>query len=138
MAYRKQILPEAKKEKKWHCETYGGSFSEMFEAWCESIVECAPDQRKKLLLVPLDEILNEEHSKWGYVWKNVKDQTATDRVRSLLTFLRTRKPPFELFAVHVRIHTQELFWINIIAVVHLNRVSETVVFTYFYWYGDDS
>jgi hypothetical protein len=137
MAYERTGLRTAKSEAKWLCETYGGEFCKIFNTWCDCIVEHAPSNPKHLMLVPLQEILDRNHSKWGYVWETLRDKTAVDRLRSLVTFLQTRKPPFEQMAAQVRILTQDKFWVNVIAVVHVDRVNEHVEFQLFYWYGDD-
>jgi hypothetical protein len=136
MAYKKKIYPEAKSEKQWLCSTYGNEFCEALETWCEHVLQCAPDNPKSLLLIPLEEVLDETHDKWGYVWKKIRDQTALDRLKSLIAFIHTRKPPYELLAAHARIHTQGAYWVNVITVVEVDRASEVINFTLFTWYGD--
>lgn len=136
MPYEKRALPSAKGEAKWLCETYGVEFCQTLDAWCNKIVEHAPSRPELLMMVPIDDILDVGHKPWSYVWNELRDRTITDRLRSLLTFLKTRKPPFELMAVHVRILTQNTYWVNVIAVVRIDRVEEHVEFTLFTWYGD--
>jgi hypothetical protein len=136
MRYEKRALPGAQNEKRYLCETYGADFCRALEQWCDSIVEHAPGNANSLFLIPLDEVLDEFDSPWSYVWKQIRDQTAIDRLRSLVAFIRDRKPPFELLASHARFLTQDTFWVNVIAVVNVDRVRKRVEFTYFHWYGD--
>ncbi|MGM0485543.1 MAG: hypothetical protein ACQESR_02140 [Planctomycetota bacterium] len=122
--------------KKWLCETYGSDFRTALENWCDEIAKHAPFNTGALLLVPLEEVLDNAEKPWSYVWQQLQDRTAVDRLRSLLAVIRDRRPPFELLATEARFLTQETFWINIIAVVRVDRVSKQVHFTYFHWYGD--
>ena len=136
MDFSKKLLPSAKREKKWRCETYGTDFRKAFEKWCDEIAKHAPFNKGALLLVPLQDVLDNAEKPWSYVWQQLKDRTAIDRLRSLAATIRDHRPPFELLATETRFLTQEAFWINIIAVVRVDRVSKQVHFTYFHWYGD--
>ena len=137
MPYSKKARPSAKREKAWLCETYGSEFCQTFNEWCEKIVEHAPENPGALLLIPLEEILEEKTNPWSYVWRQLKDRTALDRLRSLISFIKNRKPPFQLFAVQARFLTQGMYWINVIAIVELDHVDKEVIFSYFHWYGDE-
>lgn len=136
MAYEKRARPSAKGEAAWLCQTYGTDFCETLHAWCNKVVEYAPTRPEALMMVPLEEVLDDAQKPWSYVWQELRDRTVIDRLRSLLTFLAQRKPPYELMAVHARILTQSTYWVNVIAVVRIDRVEHVVEFTLFTWYGD--
>lgn len=137
MAFRLKILPSALSEKQWLCETYGAEFCGSLNRWCEGIGECLPDRIGTLHLIPIEEVLDTEHQTWSYVWNELKDRTISDRLRSLLVFLRTGKPPFELLAAQARFFTQERFWVNVICVVNVDRLNQEVTVSLLHWYGDE-
>lgn len=137
MAFRLKILPSALREKQWLCETYGSEFCGSLNRWCERIAECVPDQMDTLCLIPIEEVLDAKHKPWSYVWSELRDRTVSDRLRSLLTFLKTLKPPFEVVAAQARFFTQERFWVNVIAVTKIDRVDNEVTVTLLTWYGDE-
>ncbi len=137
MSFKKKILGSAKHEKNYLCQTYGNDFCVALEEWCNKIVELAPHQPRTLHLIPLEDVLDTEHKPWSYVWQKIRDKTALDRLRSLVSFIQSRKPPYELIAAQVRIHAQGAYWVNVIAVVEVDRVEEDVIFTYLTWFGDE-
>ncbi len=137
MAFRLKILPSALREKQWLCETYGPDFCSSLNQWCQSIAECLPDKMETLCLIPLEEVLEVEHKPWSYVWSELRDRTILDRLRSLLVFLESKRPPFEVVASQARFFAQERFWINVIAVSKIDRVDKEVTVTLLTWYGDE-
>lgn len=137
MDYRILTYPSAKSEKQWLCETYGMVFCEEFDAWCRHIVRLAPHNPKALNQVSLDDLLDEKHKPWSYVWREVKDKTAIDRLKSLKAFLGSGRPPIELIAVHARFLVQNRFHINIDAIARIDRGDKSVSFVNYTWFGDE-
>lgn len=93
-----ETLAKRQERKKWLCETYGTDFRKAFEKWCDEIAKHAPFNKGTLLLVPLQEVLDNAEKPWSYVWQQLKDRTAIDRLRSLAATIRDHRPPFELLA----------------------------------------
>lgn len=136
MTFKRRILPSASREARWLCDTYGRDFSRAFDRWCRKIVSDAPSNPQSLMLVPLEEVLDEVKPPWAHIWSELQDRTTLDRLRSLKIFIQTRKPPFELLAAHRRFLSLGSAWINVIAVVNVNRLDEAVEFDQFHWFGD--
>ena len=128
MTFKRRILPSARREARWLCDTYGRDFSRAFDRWCSKIVSRAPSNPESLFLVRLEEVLDEVKSPWAHVWSELQDRTALDRLRSLMIFIQERKPPFELLAAKHRFLSLGSAWINVIAVVNVNRLDEALEF----------
>jgi len=138
MKFKLKAFPSAKREAQWLCQTYGADFTRAFNKWRDSIVEFLPNKPSSLPLIPLEDVLDRDHSIWGYVWKTAKDKTVFQRIKALMSVIRDRKPPYELHASEAQIFALASTWIEVIAIVHVDRVSQEVWFVQFIYSGLDS